>query len=78
MKTGILKLLKFEKSNNEVNENPNNVDLEETNKHVSFKKQGLDRVRSVTIKKKHQILREDRTSKILAPVLRLYSMLYQI
>ena len=70
MKTGILKLVKFEKSNNEVNGKQNNVDLEETNKHVSFKKQGLDRVRSVTIKNKHQILREDRTSKILAPVLK--------
>ena len=70
IKTGILKLVKFDKSNNEVNEKLNNLDLEETNKHVSFKKQGLDKKKSVTIKNKHQILREDRTSKILAPVLK--------
>ena len=70
LKTGILKLVKFDKTNNEFHEKSNNLDHEETKKHVSFKKQGLDRVKSVTIKNKHQILREDRTSKILAPVLK--------
>ena len=68
--TGILKMVKFVKNDNEDDGKSNNLDLEETNKHVSFKKQGLGRLKSVTIKNKHQILREDRTSKILSPVLK--------
>ena len=70
--TGILKMVRFKKNDNEDNEKSNNFDHEETNKHVSFKKQGLGRLKSVTIKNKHQILREDRTSKILSPVLKVW------
>ena len=70
--TGILKMVKFVKNDNEDDGKSNNLDLEEKNKHVSFKKQGLGRLKSVTIKNKHQILREDRTSKILSPVLKVW------
>ena len=65
------KVVKFEEYKETIKDE---VDAEEPivspEKSFLSKKQGINKLRSVVIKSKHQMQREDKTSKILAPILK--------
>ena len=68
LKIEVLKSAKIESSSHKNEVGMTNIGDEAT-KHGHGKKSSINRVKLVTIKTKHQIMREDRTSKILLPVL---------